>query len=97
MSALKSAAEMKTIREADAALKAKQLKEFVPEKNVHKPLAYFEVSRYTAGQFKGLFVVAEFTPATGKAKPERKIISDGVDMVVAMASLETSLRKRVFK
>lgn len=97
MVAAKTPAEMERIREADAKLKAQQLKNFVPEKNMSKPIAYFEISRYTAGNFRGSFIVAEFIPAEGKKKAERKIVSDGVDMVVAMASLETSLRKRVFK
>lgn len=94
---VKSPAEMERIRAADAVLVAKQRKDFVPEKNASKPLAYFEISRYTAGSFRGSFVVAEFFPAEGKKKAERKIVADGVDMVVAMSSLETSLRKRVFK
>lgn len=88
---------MERIREADAILKAKQLKEFVPEKSTSKPVAYFEIDRYVTGPFRGSFVVSEFIPGEGKKKAERKIVSDGVDMVIAMSSLETSLRKRVFK
>lgn len=93
MSAIKTLVEMERIRAEDAKLRAQEV--HVPEKNVSKPLAYFEVSRYTAGSFRGSFVVADVTPIEGKKR--RKIIADGVDMVVAMASLETSLRKRVFK
>lgn len=94
---IKTKMEMDKIRDADAKLRADQIKNFVPEKLASKALAYFEISRYTAGSFRGSFIVAEFIPAEGKKKAERKVIADGVDMVVAMANLETSLRKRVFR
>ncbi len=97
MAKIKTAMEMNAIREADAKLKAEALKTFVPEKLASKPLAYFEISRYTAGSFRGLFIAAEFIPAEGKKKAERKVIADGVDIVVVMANIETSLRKRVFR
>lgn len=98
MSKIKSPAEMERIRADDAILKEKQHKDFVPEKNVSRPIAYFEISRYTAGSFRGSFVVAEFVQSKVEGKDAtRRIVADGVDMVVAMASLETALRKRVFK
>ncbi len=95
MPAIKTPQEMERIRAADAILVAERNKKFVPEKNKRIPLAYFEVSRYTEGQFRGLFAVEALSSAHPKA--QRKVIADGVDMVVAMASLETSLRKRVFR
>ncbi len=101
MSALKQAAEMSRIREQDAVLRAKQNLEKKPEPNLHKPVAYFEISRYTTGSFRGLFLVTQLMTEDGKGntlkKPIRKVVAEGVDMVVAMSSLETSLRRRVFR
>ena len=97
MSALKSIAEMERIRAANSIIRQAEIKAFVPEKNAYKPVAYFEIDRYIAGDFRGLFLVAQFTPAEGKKKAERKVIAEGVDLVVAVSTLETCLRRRVFK
>ena len=77
----------------------KAIREQPIEPNTYKPLAYFEIGRYTTGSFRGMFVVSQMlTEDKGKVlkKPIRKVVCDGVDMVVAMASLETALRRRVF-
>lgn len=101
MSALKTAREMDTIRAADAVLQEKRLKSQVPLKNEATPVAYFQVDRYVTGSFRGLFVVSQLVveDAAGKPlkKPVRKVVADGVDMVVAMSSLETALRRKVFR
>jgi hypothetical protein len=92
---------MESIRAKDAILQQALRKSAIPEKSATRPLAYFEVSRYVAGQFTGMFQVAQLITedAQGKPlkKPLKKIVADGVDMVVAMSSLETALRRRVFK
>jgi hypothetical protein len=92
---------LKRIREADAELKAKQFKDFVPEKNESAPMAYFEIGRYTKGPFRGMFLVHQLIVESESGKPlknpVRKLVIAGVDMVVAMSSLETALRRRVFK
>lgn len=96
----KSIEEMEVIRAADSLLRQKAIAEFVPEKNESKPVAHFEISRYTQGQFMGLFIVSQiFNDQDGKTlkKPIKKVIAEGVDIVVAMSSLETALRRRVFR
>lgn len=97
----KSVEEMERIREANSKLREKEIKNFVPEKNTSKPVAYFEISRYTTGNFTGLFLVAHILTEDAHGKtlenPIRKVIAEGVDMVVAMSSLETALRRKVFK
>lgn len=78
----------------------KSLREQPSEPNTYRPLAYFEIGRYTTGAFRGMFVVSQMiTEEKGKVlkKPIKKVVCDGVDMVVAMSSLETALRKRVYK
>lgn len=101
MSALKSAVEMDRIRAADAKLREKQIKEFVPEKNLKRPVAYFQIERYTAGSFRGLFAVSQVIPEDANGRPLKrplvKTVADGVDVHVAMSSLETALRKKVFR
>ncbi|MDE2020355.1 MAG: hypothetical protein KGJ13_08475 [Patescibacteria group bacterium] len=101
MSQLKNALEMKSIRDADEKLKAKERANFVPEESRAKPLAYFEISRYQTGPFLGLFRVVQLITEGRDGKkfklPERLIVADGVDIVIAMANLETALRRRVFR
>lgn len=101
MSALKSKQEMERIRAADAVVQEKRLSAYVTPKNEATPVAYFQVDRYISGSFRGLFVVSQLIvdDAQGKQlkKPIRKVVADGVDMVVAMSSLETALRKKVFR
>lgn len=101
MAKFKTLAEMSTIREADAKLREEERRNFVPEKNSHKPVAYFEISRYTTGDFRGLFLVTQMLTedASGNPlkKPIRKVIAEGVDMVVCMSSIETETRRRVFR
>lgn len=96
-----SIAEMEVIRAKDSELRRKEAKNFVPEKNESKALAYFEISRYTKGQFMGSFIVTQYICDDSKgnplAEPIKKVVSDGVDMVVAMSSLETAIRRRVFR
>lgn len=101
MSKLKTPQEMDRIREAEARIQEKLRRDFVPEKNESKPLAYFEISRYVRGSFRGLFVVTQLITEDGHGepikKPIRKVVADGVDLFVAMTSLETALRRRVFR
>lgn len=101
MSAIKPPAEMARIRELEAKLQEKLRREFKPEKNEYKPLAYFEIGRYTTGAFRGLFIVTQLLTDDGKGKtlknPLRKTVADGVDIHIAMSNLETALRRRVFK
>ena len=98
---LKSPAEMDRIREAQALLTQKENAARVPEKNVATPLAYFEISRYTQGSFKGLFVVSQLVTTDKKGKtlkePIKKSVADGVDIHIAMSALDTAIRRRVFK
>ncbi len=98
---LKTPAEMERIREKQAVLDEKLLAERKSEPNVATPLAYFEIARYTSGGFRGLFVVSQMVTEDAKGrdlkKPIRKTLSDGVDIVVAMSSLETAIRRRVFR
>ena len=108
-SKLKTPAELDKMREAQAVIDAALRKNSKPEANVATPLAYFEIARYTSGNFKGLFLVSQLIEETvvkdkdGKAlakpykKNVKKSVADGVDMVVAISSLETALRKRVFR
>ena len=106
---LKTLQELDRMRESQAVIDADLRKKHKPEENVARPLANFEVSRYTSGDFKGLFVVTQMVEETitkdkdGKAlakpikKSVRKTVADGVDMFVAITSLETALRKRVYR
>ena len=49
----------------------------------------------------GSFIVTQYICDDSKgnplAEPIKKVVSDGVDMVVAMSSLETAIRRRVFR
>lgn len=100
-SRLKTPAELDRMREEQAKLDAKRRETETREPNVCKPLAYFEVGRYTSGSFKGLFVVSQLITEDEKGrtlkKPIRKSVADGVDIFVAITSLETALRRRVYK
>lgn len=101
MSAPKTLAEMERIREDDRILREKQIRDFTPERNTTRVMANFQVERYVTGNFKGLFLVARIITEDINGRklkvPLRQVISDGVDMVVAMSSLETALRKKVFR
>jgi hypothetical protein len=100
-SPFKTAQEMEAIRTAQGKINEKNLRTFVPEKNEYTPVAYFEFSRYTKGQFAGLFLVHQLVTedAHGKPlkKPVKKLVAEGVDMVIALSSMETALRKKVFR
>jgi hypothetical protein len=100
-SKLKTPAEMEAIREKDAALQEEQRKHFVPERNESRALAYFEIGRYTKGSFRGLFIVSQMitedTAGKPLKRPIKKTLAEGVDIVVALAQLETALRKRAFR
>lgn len=97
----KSLEEMERIREGQAVLDQKRLATQIPEANESKPVGYFEVFRYTKGSFRGLFggavMITEDAKGHPLKKPIRKIVADGVDMVVLMSSLETALRRKVFR
>ncbi len=97
----KTLAEMNLEREKQAVIDAELRKNRKPEPNVATPLAFFEIGRYTSGSFRGLFVVAQMITEDHKGrdlkKPIRKIVADGVDIFVAMTSLETAVRRRVYR
>jgi hypothetical protein len=97
----RSAAELDRIREAESRIQEKLRRDFKPEANTTAPMAYFEVSRYVTGNFKGMFQVAQMVTDDGHGKelkkPIRKVIADGVDFHVAISSLETALRRRVYR
>lgn len=101
LSKLKTPAEMERIREKQAILDAELRDKRKPEPNVASPLAYFEIARYTSGSFRGMFLVSQMVTEDYKGrelkKPIKKTIADGVDIFVAMTSLETAVRRRVFK
>ena len=89
---------MDAIREAEAPLRQKEKDSFVPEANEYSPVAQFEINRYTKGQFMGVFVVVQLIKDGRNPKQQiRNILAEGVDIVVAMSSLETALRRRVFR
>lgn len=99
----KTLEEMNAIREADAVLKEQQARDFVPEKVEYKDKAAFIISRCVKGPqgWVGFFKVSQLITEDGSGKklkkPIIKTIAEGVDMVVAMSSLETALRRKVFK
>ncbi len=93
----KTALEMDRIRKAAAVLEEKARKAFVPEPNIDKPVCYIEIGRYVQGSCRGLFTVYEFTPGKGKKDAERKRIAEGVGIDVVVSSIETAVRRRVFK
>ena len=103
MKPAKTLPELERIRAEDAKLKAEERKNFVPEKIQYEDKAAFIVSRCTAGPqgWVGFFRVEQLLVVDAKGKalrtPIRKVVADGVDMVVAMSSMETALRKRVFR
>lgn len=96
----RTAADMERIRVAEAKIQEKLRKEFKPEPNTTKDLAYFALARYVTGQFKGMFKVTQVITEDGHGKtlkkPLTKVVADGVDLVVAISSLETAMRRRVF-
>lgn len=75
--------------------KASPALELQPEGNKNRPLAYFQVDRYTQGPFRGLFLGFQLVEDKD-GKPKAKMIAEGVDMVVLMSAIETALRKRVY-
>ena len=90
---------MERARQQDALLKSKQV--FETEPSEAKPVAYFQVDRYTTGSFRGLFIASQLITddRQGKPlkKPVRKVLAAGVDLVVALASIETALRQKVYR
>ena len=92
-----STAEMDRIRAADAIEVEKRRKAFKPEPNEFKALVWFQVGRYTKGSFRGLFIVHQMMLDENTGETSQKVLAEGVDVVVAMAAIETALRKRVFK
>lgn len=98
---LRSEAEREKIREADAKVKEAELKKIVPEAQEYKPLAFFEIGRYTKGPCRGLFVayqlVTEDEHGKPLKKPVKKPLCEGVDPVVMLSKIETAFRKRAFR
>ena len=94
---------MEAKRTADAKLRQEQAKAFVPEAIEYADGVSFIISRCIRGPqgWVGLFAVDQviFDDAQRKAlkKPLRKRIAEGVDMVVAVSSMETAARKRYFR
>ena len=94
---------MEAKRTADAKLRQEQAKAAVPEAIEYADGISFIVSRCVRGPqgWVGLFSVDQvvFEDAQRKPlkKPLRKRIAEGVDMVVAMSSMETAARKRYFR
>jgi hypothetical protein len=99
-SPFKTRAEMDRIREANAILRAEEIKNFVPESNTTRLLATFEIHRYVTGQLKGMFVVTQVITDDGKGnriKPIRKQIIEGVNMDGVENAIGVAARRRVFK
>ncbi len=98
---LKTPSEMDREREKQAVVDADLRAKHKPEANVAIPLANFEVSRYTSGSFRGMFKVTQRVTEDHKGrdlkKPTNKVVADGVDLFVAITSLETALRRRVYR
>jgi hypothetical protein len=88
---------IKRIQEEDANLRQVQRREYQPEPIIYEDKAAFVLSRCVRGPigWPGFFKVEQLVQA-GK-KIERRAIAEGVDMVVALASIEDALRKRVFR
>lgn len=97
MSQIKTAAEMLTIRQIDAKIREKEKRNFVSEPVAYDDKASFVVSRCIRGPqgWVGLFKVCELIQ-NGK-KTERKVLANGVDMVVVMSSIEDAVRRKVYK
>ena len=95
----KTIAELTAIREADGILRQQQAKEFVPEPNVSEPWAYFQIDRYTAGPFRGLFTVSQLITEddAGKPykKPIRKVLKEGTDMASCGECVKDALLLRL--
>ncbi len=98
---LKSPAEMEAIREKEATIQEAARKKLVPEANEAKPVAYIVLDRYVKGNFRGMFCVSQMITEDAKGQPLKKPVKvkiiDGVDIVVAMAYIETTIRRRVFR
>lgn len=91
--------EMDRIRNADAELRSKQV--VIPEKPAERVLGHFEVSRYTAGPSIGAFnlymVTSDGPDRKPLKKPIRKRIAEGVTIDIVTSTMETALRRKVFK
>ncbi len=98
---IKTAAEMDKIRADHAEYLRKNPVDIKPEASEHKDLIYITIGRYTKGPFIGGLVVSQMIVEDEKGKPlkkpVRKIIAEGVDMVVAISAVETAIRKRVYR
>jgi hypothetical protein len=95
----KTQQEMDIIREADAILRQKQAKDFVPEPNVAEPWAYFQIDRYVKGSFRGLFTVSQVITEDDHGrtlkKPVRKVLKEGTDMASCGDCVRDALRSRL--
>lgn len=88
--------ERERIRKANDLIQQKLKKDFKPEPNLDRPVAYYEVGRYYQGSCKGLFTIYEVNPDK-KHKTERKRVAEGVGFDYVMPAIEYSLRRKVFK
>ena len=90
-----SPARREAILEAEGKVQEQLRRDFKPEPIAFEDKAFFVVSRCVAGPqgWKGLFQVAQLVTQDDKGrplkKPTRTVIASGVDMVVAMAAMET--------
>ena len=89
-------AQMEVIREKDTEIRSK-IPAPQPAPIVYEDKVFIVVSRCVDGPqgWKGLFRVCQMVQE-GK-RNIRKTIAEGVDMPVIMSSIETALRKRVYK
>ncbi len=101
MAKLKTIAEMDRERMKQIVIDDEIRKNRKPEPNISTPLAYFEVSRYTSGNFKGMFVISQMITEDHKGrelrKPIKKTVIDGVFIDGALDALGQAIRKRVFR
>lgn len=99
----KTASEMDRIRKADAIIQEKRIKSFVPEDIKYDDKASFVISRCVRGPqgwvgfFKVDQIITEDRHGVPLKKPFRKMLKSGIDMVVALATIEEALRRRVYK
>ena len=97
-----TAAELLAVQKAEAPKRQRELRErkYAPIEYADK--VFIVVSRCTQGPpgWLGMFQVSQLSvEENGRPlkRPTRKVIAEGVDMVVAMSSIETALRRRIYK
>ena len=103
MALARNPAEMDRIRKADAILVEAARKAFVPESVEYDDKCAFIISRCVKGPqgWVGFFKVDQLITEDAKGnplkKPFRKVLKGGIDLVIAMATIETAIRRRIFK